>query len=99
MGENTLAGRRHQLQAMAEERGIDFRARIAGLPEDDETLVVAVLASLLDLNVRRAFDDAISMDELIRYSEERRASELTPEAIERYATEMLRLNGVQQRSV
>jgi hypothetical protein len=97
MGDNTIAARRQQLQAMADERGIDWRARISGLPEEDDNFVVAVLASLLGLNVRLALDDGTTMDELTRYSEERRAGEIDREVIQRYVMEMLRLSGVQQR--
>ena len=83
-----LSERRRQLQARAEQQGIDLQARLRGLPLDDDGVAVGALATLLGLNIMRAFDEGVDLGELTRFSEERRAEQLTPEMVEQYATEL-----------
>jgi len=83
-----LSERRRQLEARAEQQGIDVQARLRGLPLEDDGVMVGALATLLGLNVRGAFDAGMDLDELTRMSEERRAEQWTPEMVQRYATEL-----------
>jgi L-alanine-DL-glutamate epimerase-like enolase superfamily enzyme len=88
-----LSQRRHQLQARAEQHGIDVQARLGGLPLDDDAVVIGALATLLGLSITLAFDAGVGLDELTRISEERRAEQLTPEMVEQYATELREAGG------
>jgi hypothetical protein len=88
-----LSERRRELQARAEQQGVDLQAGLRGLPLDDDGLILGALATLLGLNIMRAFDEGVDLDELTRFSEERRAEQLTPEMVERYTTELRETSG------
>jgi len=90
-----LIARRRELQAMADQQNIDWKTRLSSLPQDDDGLIVAALGTILGLNARRALDESITLNELLRYSEERRTGEVNRELIERYANELLRIAGIQ----
>ena len=68
MKTDPLARRRDELTARAEMRNIDWRAQLEGLPRDDDGLMVAALASLLGVNIRRAFDVETRLEDLERLS-------------------------------
>jgi hypothetical protein len=82
--------RREELARLARERGIDWEDRLKSLPREDDRVLIAALAGLLQLEIRGAFSDA-RLDELERRSEalradhdheiERRIQEL-PEAVQ-----------------
>ena len=88
-----LSERRRQLQARAEQQGVDLQSRLEGLPLDDDGVIMGALATLLGLPITSAFDAAIDLDELTRLSEERRAEQLTNELIEQYVSELRQAGG------
>jgi hypothetical protein len=61
-----LANRRDELAAHAEELGIDWRARLEGLPPDDDVRRVHALASLLRFDTERVFDADTKLVQLVR---------------------------------
>jgi hypothetical protein len=85
-----LVQRREELARRARERGIDWEDRLKSLPREDDRILIAGLAGLLQLEIRGAFSDT-GLDELERRSEalrvdhdrelERRIQEL-PEAVQ-----------------
>jgi hypothetical protein len=65
-----LSSRRRELESRARNRGLDVDARLEGLDASDDGLIVAVLASLLGLPIKDAFDGSAQLDELERTANE-----------------------------
>jgi hypothetical protein len=68
MDAELLARRRRQLTAHAEERDIDWRAHVEGIPTDEDELMVLVLADLLRFDIERVFEADIKVAQLARES-------------------------------
>jgi hypothetical protein len=68
MEADALARRRGELTGHADERGIDWKGELEGLPADDDGLMVAALASLLGLDIQRVFAVETSLGDLERDS-------------------------------
>ena len=73
--QEALARRRAELSARADERGIDGKSQLEGLPTDDDGLMVAALATLLGVDVRQAFAPEVSVEELERNAERSQAEQ------------------------
>lgn len=63
-----LASRQTELTSLAEERGIDWRGQLEGLPTDDVGLMVGALGGLLGLGIQRVFDTETTLQDLERQS-------------------------------
>jgi hypothetical protein len=63
-----LAKRRAELTSRAEQRGIDWKAKLDGADMDDDGFLVAALASLLGVDIQRVFDPESALDRLERES-------------------------------
>jgi hypothetical protein len=68
MDADQLANRRDALADYAGELGIDWEARLEGIPRDEAVLMVHALASLLRFDTERVFDADTSVVELARES-------------------------------
>jgi hypothetical protein len=68
MKDDLLGRRRAELAAFADQRDIDWRARLEGLPAEDDVLQVLALATLLRLDFERVFDADTNLAELSRES-------------------------------
>jgi hypothetical protein len=68
MEADALARRRAELTGHADERSIDWKGQLEGLPTDDDGLMVAALASLLGLDIQRVFDVETRLGDLERDS-------------------------------
>jgi hypothetical protein len=72
MNQATLHKRRQELQGVCEQRKLNWKERIKGLPENDDRVIVAALATCLNFSLRGAFNPSKSLAELER---EKKASE------------------------
>jgi hypothetical protein len=68
MEADALANRRRELTAYAEQQGIQWERELEGLPLHDDGLVVAAVASLLDLDIQRVFAEEVNLRDLERES-------------------------------
>jgi hypothetical protein len=68
MDDEQLANRRDALASYAEELGVDWEARLEGIPGDEPVLMLHALASLLRFDTERVFDPDATVVELVRES-------------------------------
>jgi len=66
-----LADRRQQLSSRAREREIDWESAVENLPQDDDGLMIVVLATLLEVDVQDALHGSKMLDEMEREKEQR----------------------------
>jgi hypothetical protein len=68
MSQATLSKRRQELQQFCEQRKLDWKERIKGLPESDDGVILAALATTLKFNLQGAFRPSKPLAELERES-------------------------------
>jgi hypothetical protein len=66
MNQAALRKRRQELQDLCEQQKLNWRERIKGLPENDDGVVSAALATLLKFNLRGSLDVSKPLAELER---------------------------------
>jgi hypothetical protein len=66
MNQSTLRKRRQELQDLCEKQKLNWKERVKGLPENDDGIIVAALATTLNFNLRKAFNPSTPIPELER---------------------------------
>jgi hypothetical protein len=66
MNQATLQKRRQELQNLCEKQKLNWKERIKGLPENDDGVIVAALATCLHLSLRGVFNPSKPLAELER---------------------------------
>src|SRR5262249_5370846 len=93
MTSTTVQDRRRELQRLCEQRQINFKDRIKGLPNEDDGLILAVLAATLKFNIRSAFDPSKSIADLDKESIRSLDETRQLEEIHRVLSPLLSQNG------
>jgi hypothetical protein len=66
-----LVDRRQELISRAREREIDWESAVENLPQDDDGLMIVVLATLLEVDIQDALHGSKTLDEMEREKEQR----------------------------
>jgi hypothetical protein len=78
MSKAMLRKRKQEMQDLCEQQKMNWKERIKGLPQNDDGVILAALATLLNFNLRGAFDPSkpLAQLELEKKASEDRARQL-----------------------